>query len=121
MSLTKMYSQMQASTSNAVGDTTTSSSVTISYGVCIISLVTNGANGPTIGCDVVLQVSCDGSTWFEADRRTAGTAISGVFYFVFNLGIAGGGGDWVYARMLFQNNTGYAVTVVADAAVTTSF
>ena len=120
MALTKSYTAMQASTSNAAGATTNSSNVTIGYGASIIAQVTNGGTGPTVACNANLQVSTDGgTTWLTRDSRTAGTANSTNYTFVFDLGIGGAGGDWSIARVQFTANTGQAVTVQADAYSTT--
>jgi hypothetical protein len=120
MALTKSYTAIQASTSNAAGATTDSSAATINYGLSIIAKVTNGATAPTVGCDVVLQVREAAGTWREYDRRTAGTGSNGVYSFVFNLGVGGAGGDWYEARIEFTGNTVQAVTVQADAESTTA-
>lgn len=120
MALTKSYTAMQASASNTAGSTTTPTAVLINYGISIIAKITNGGTGPTIGCDAVLEVSDDNSTFFELDRRTAGTTASATYLFIFNLGIGGAGGDWKYVRIKFTGNTGQTVTVQADCESTTA-
>jgi hypothetical protein len=84
-------------------------------------MITNGATGPTIGCDFVIEVSNDGgTTWFEWSRQTASTTNSAVTRFAFGLGIGGGGGDFNRYRVKFTGNTGQAVTVQCDAMTTTA-
>lgn len=120
MALTKAYTAAVGSgTSNTAGSTTNSSTLTIGYGISIVAKVTNGGTGPTVGCDVIIQVSHDGATWQEWDRRTAGVTASTTYTFAFRLGI-GDGGDWLDARVQFSGNTAQTVTVQADAESTTS-
>jgi hypothetical protein len=119
--LTRSTQTVQASTSNAAGATTTSSSFAVGYGVSGLAMITNGGTGPTAGCDFVLEVSNDGgTTWFEWSRQTAGTTNSGVYRFPFALGVGGVGGDFGHYRTKFTGNTGQAVTVQANAETTTA-
>ncbi len=121
MALSKTVTAPQASASNAGGATTNSSSITVGYGVSIIAQITNGATGPTIACSANLQVTTDaGTTWITKDSRTAGTTNNGVYAFVFDIGVAGAGGDWTTVRIQFTGNTAQTVTIQADASSTTS-
>jgi hypothetical protein len=121
MALSKSVTAPQASASNGAGSTTTSSSITVNYGVSIIAQVLNGGTGPTIGCSVNLQATTDGgTTWITMDSRTAGTTNGANYAFRFDLGVCGAGGDWATVRVQFTGNTGQAVTVQADASSTTS-
>lgn len=118
MALTKTAQSVQASASNGAGSTTNSNAFDVNYGVSGVAVVTNGGTGPTVGCDVVVQVSNDGgTTWIEWSRQTAGTTSSATYRFPFALGI-GAGGDWGKYRVQFTGNTGQAVTVQADAQTT---
>lgn len=119
MALTKSYSAALASTTNTAGSTTNSSTLTVGYGLSIVAKITNGGTGPTVACDAVLQVSHDGSTWQEWDRRTAGVTASTTYNFSFRLGI-GDGGDWLNARVQFTGNTAQSVTCQADCESTTA-
>ncbi len=121
MALTKSTQSVQASASNAAAATTTSSSFAINYGVAGVALITNGATGPTVACDFVVEMSNDGGTsWFEWSRQTAGVTNAGVYRFPFTFGVGGGGGDWDHYRTKFTANTAQAVTVQADACTTTA-
>ena len=110
MAATKTAKTFQASTTNTAGSTTTGTSVnlTTSYGCLMTAMITNGATGPTIGCDFVVRVSNDN---FSADskeiyRATAGVANNAVTYFCFELPAS-----VMYAKSVFEGNTGQSVTV----------
>jgi hypothetical protein len=68
--------------------------------------ITNGSSAPTVGCTIVLQVSPDGSNWFDFYTASGNTSASG-----------GGSGTVtmtrgvMYARMIAYGNTTNAVTV----------
>jgi hypothetical protein len=120
MALTKSAQTPQASATNTAGSTATSSALAIGYGVSIIGKITNGATGPTVACDFVVQVSSDsGTTMIEYSRQTASAANNAVSTFVVNLGI-GAGGDWGHYKTVFTGNTAQSVTVQADAESTTA-
>jgi hypothetical protein len=120
MALTKSLQAPQASASNAAGATATGSALATNYGVSGVALITNGATGPTVGCDFVIDVSNDGgTTWFEWSRQTAATTNSAVTRLAFALAI-GAGADFGHYRTRFTGNTGQACTVQADAETTTA-
>jgi hypothetical protein len=102
---------LQASASNAAAATTTGTALdlTTALGLAGTARITNGATGPTVGCDFVLEVSNDNSDWHEWSRQTAGTTSSGVYYFPFDLPP-----PIRYARSKFTGNTVQAVTVECD-------
>ena len=106
MALTKTAQAVQASASNAAGDTTNSAAFTTNYGVSGVAKITNGGTGPTVGCDFVIEVSSDGgTTWREWSRQTAGVAASTTYTFAFALGI-GAGADFAHYRVRFLGNVG---------------
>ena len=120
MALTKSAQAAQASTSNAAGATTTSSSFSTNYGVSGVAKITNGSTGPTVACDFVIEVSNDnGTTWFEWSRQTSATGNSTITLFPFRLTI-GNGADFGNWRSKFTGNTVQAVTVQCDAETTTA-
>lgn len=99
-----------AGTINAAGGTTTGATwdLTTALGGVLAAQVTNGATGPEAGCDLVVQISGDGVNWKEYIRQTAARAGSAVTSMVVELPTS-----VLYARPVFQNNTGQAVTVEA--------
>ena len=120
MALTKVPQAVQASASNAAGGNTTSGAFTTNYGVSGVAMVTNGATGPTVACDFVIEVSSDGgTTWFEWSRQQSSKDNNAVTRFPFALAL-GSGADWGHYRTRFHNNTGQTVTVQADAETTTA-
>ncbi len=121
MALTKTAQTVQASATNTAGSTTTSSAFAIGYGISGLAMVTNGATGPTVACDFVIDVSNDGgTTWFEWSRQTSGLGNNIVTRFAFSLALAGSGGDWTHYRVRFVGNTAQSVTVQCDASTTTA-
>lgn len=120
MALTKSSQAPQASASNSAGGTTTGSALATNYGVSGVAMITNGATGPTVACDFVIELSNDGgTTWFEWLRQTAATGNSVVTRFAFALTI-GAGADFGHYRTKFTGNTGQAITCQADAETTTA-
>lgn len=111
MALTKATANLQASATNTAGNTTTGTGVdlTAAYECVVTGKITNGATGPSVPCDFVVQVSNDNSDWMEFARFTAGTANNGVYYFPCVLPPA-----TMYARSVFSGNTGQNVTVECD-------
>lgn len=112
---TKTITSLLASTTNTAGSTQTSSDLDLatSLGATIVARVVNGATGPTIGCDVIVEFSSDGgTTWFEATRSTAGVASAGSYDFT--IGVRP---DVKRARVRFTGNTAQSVTVQAHAHV----
>ena len=106
-----------AGTSNAAGDTTTGTTWNLSsaLGGLLTASVTNGGASPTVGCDLVVQVSGDGTSWKEYTRQSSSLTASGVTAFAVELpaGV-------MQARALFTGNTGQAVTVEAFGQELTS-
>jgi hypothetical protein len=110
MAATHTSRTIQASASNGAGSTTTGTAVnlTAAYGALIVANITNGGTGPTVGCDCVVQVSNDGSTYYEFSRQTAPTTNSASTDFAIELPP-----PVMYARVVFVGNTGQAVSVSA--------
>ncbi len=110
MASTKTAKTFQSSATNTAGSTTTGSTVslTTSYGCLMTAKITNGATGPTIACDFIVEVSNDN---FSADtkeifRATASVGNNDVNYYTFELPPA-----VMYARSKFSGNTAQSVTV----------
>lgn len=110
MAATKTAKTFQSSASNTSGSTTTGSTVslTTSYGCFMTAKITNGATGPTVACDFVVEVSNDNfsSDTKEIFRATASIGNNDVNYFTFELPAS-----VMYARSKFTGNTGQTVTV----------
>lgn len=119
MAATKTAKTFQTSTSNTSGSTTTGSAValTTSYGCLMTATITNGATGPTVACDFIVQVSNDNfsSDTKEIFRSTSNTTNSAVSYFAFELPAS-----VMYARSVFTGNTGQTVTVECTGEELTS-
>lgn len=107
---TKSAVTFQASATNTAGGTTTGSSVdlTTALEAFLTGIITNGGTGPTVGCDFIVEVSNDNSTWSEYVRVTAPTTSSTTYYFPVQLPDA-----VMYARSKFTGNTAQSVTVEA--------
>lgn len=110
MAATKTAKTFQASATNTAGSTTTGSAVslTTSYGCLMTAKITNGATGPTVACDFVVEVSNDN---FSADtkeifRATSSVANNAVSYYAFEVPAS-----VLYARSKFSGNTVQSVTV----------
>ena len=60
---TKTSRTLQSSTANAAAATTTGATINLStsLGMVVTAKITNGATGPTVGCDFVLQISRNGT------------------------------------------------------------
>lgn len=108
--ITKTAATLVSSQSNAAGATTTGTGRNISttFGGLVQGRITNGATGPTIPCDMVVEVSTDNTNWYQFSRQTSLTGNSvatdlevEVPYYV------------MYVRVRFTGNTGQAVTVEA--------
>lgn len=110
MAATKTAKTFQSPVSNTSGSTTTGTAVnlTTGYGCLVTAKITNGATGPTVACDFVVNVSNDNfsADLIEVFRATAGTANNGIYYFSFELPAC-----VMYANTVFTGNTGQAVTV----------
>ena len=109
---TKAGTTVQSSVSNSAGGTTTSTARdrTAKFGALVTGIVTNGATGPTVPCDFVVQISIDGTNWEEFNRQSTSAANNAVS--VRHCIVP----DYVrYYRTVFTGNTGQAVTVEAKA------
>ncbi|GAC1332151.1 MAG: hypothetical protein NVSMB20_03260 [Bradyrhizobium sp.] len=111
MAATHASGTLQASISLAAGGTQTSGTLDNStgYGAIITARVTNGATGPTAGCVVTLNVSPDGTTWYQWAQQTAGVAASGVYPLAFRVEP-----ETLKAQIVFNGTSGQAVTVDAQ-------
>lgn len=101
---------LQSSATNASGATTTGSGVdlTAALGMVVTGKITNGATGPSAGCQFILEISHDGSNWKRFSSQTAGTDNNGVYEFVVEVPAAA-----MHVRSRFTGNTGQSVTVEA--------
>lgn len=119
MSATKTKTTLQASTTNAAGNSTPSAwlALTGAYKASVLARILNGAVGPTIGCTVRVDLSPDnGATVYlgAGGNYLAGTANAAEFAVLFDLPE-----DAMYVRVVFFGNTGQAVTVQADVTAVT--
>jgi hypothetical protein len=110
MTATKTLRTLQSSASNAAGATTTGTALDLrtAFGGLLIAVVTNGATGPTVAADLVVEVSGDNSVWHEYARLTSNTGNNVVTLFRVPIPEA-----VMYVRTKFTGNTGQAVTVEA--------
>lgn len=110
MAATKSATTIQTSATNTAGSTATSSAVslTTAYGMLITGLITNGATGPTVPCDFVVEVSNDNTNWRTYARYSAGVTNSAAYPFAVEVPPSA-----MYARTVFTGNTGQSVTVEA--------
>lgn len=78
----------------------------ITYGV--MSTITNGGTGPTTAARMVVQVSDDGTTWFDLQSFDAdlGNSVVTQLPFIFDLA-------WRWGRIRLGGQTGQSVTVEA--------
>jgi hypothetical protein len=107
---TKTYRTLQASASNTAGSTTTGTGLSLltALGGTLVAVITNGGTGPTVACDLVVEVSGDNSTWYEFARMTSQTGNSTVTTFRVRVPES-----VLYVRSRFTGNTGQTVTVEA--------
>lgn len=103
-----LVSSQSSSAGSAVNAITGTLDLSTSYGGVINARVTNGGTGPTVGCTVEVDISDDNSTWRPMYQVVAPKTNSGVYDYIFRLGIEIG-----YARIGFGGNTVQAVTVEA--------
>jgi len=117
MAATHTSGSLQASASNTAGSTTTSSTLdnTTGYGAIITAKVTNGGTGPTIACTVTLNVSADGSTFYQWATQTAGVTASTSYPMAFEVPLHA-----IKANIVFSGNTAQTVTVEAQYQQTTA-
>lgn len=108
MAATKTSRTIQASASNTAGGTTNGTEVDLStkYGLLVVAKITNGATGPTVGCDFVVYVGESTGTKREFSRQTAGTANNGVYEFAVEVPPSA-----MFVNVTFTGNTAQAVTV----------
>ena len=108
MAATKTSRTIQASQSVAGGGTQNGTELNLStaYGALVCGKVTNGATGPTVGCDMVVYVGESTGTKREFRRMTAGTANNGVYEFVVEIPPGA-----MFVNVTFTGNTAQAVTV----------
>lgn len=114
---TKTSRTLLASTSNAAGGTTNGTELNEStaLGVLVCGKVTNGATGPTVGCDFVVYVGEATGVKREFSRQTAGVTNNGVYDFCVVVPASA-----IFVNVQFTGNTGQAVTVESYAQELTS-
>lgn len=100
-----------APVSNPAGGSTTSPTWNLStaLGGVLQCRISNGATGPTVGCDAQVQISVDGTNWREFSKQSASTAANATVDFHVEIS-----SPVLYARVVFASNTGQAVTVEAN-------
>ena len=108
MAATKTSRTILASTSNTAGSSTNGTELDIStkYGALVFCKITNGATGPTVGCDFVVYLGEASGTKREFSRQTAGVANNGVTEFCVQVPPPG-----MFINVTFTGNTAQAVTV----------
>ena len=108
MASTHTSRTVQASTSNGAGSTTNGTEVDNStkYGGVLFAKITNGATGPTVGCDFVVYLGENTGTKREFSRQTAGTANNGAYEFAVEIPPGA-----MFINVTFTGNTVQAVTV----------
>jgi hypothetical protein len=108
--LTTNVRTIQASTSVSAGGTQNGTAVDVrtTFGGMLVSQITNGATGPTVQCQQIVQVSRNNTDWIEVARNGGGTGNNLVTSMI-----------WVvppgtqYVRVQWTAHTGQAVTVEA--------
>jgi hypothetical protein len=107
----KTARSLLAPASNPPGGTTTSTTwnLTTALGGLLQCRITNGATGPTAGCEAQVQVSTDGASWREFSRQVAPTTANGAVDFHVEISSPA-----LFARVVFGGNIGQAVTVEAN-------
>lgn len=103
---------LQASATNAAGNTTTSAVLnhTTMYGGVLLAQVINGGTGPTLPCSVRVDYSPDNSNWNTWEQGTAGISASTGYPFGWIIPLGA-----MYLRVVFTGNTAQGVTVSAQA------
>lgn len=112
MAATKSSSSLQVTHANTAGSTLTSTTLDIhtAYDAVITAQVTNGATGPTVACNVTINISADGTTFFPWAKQTAGVSGSTTYPFSFYLP-----DPVAFAQVVFSGNTGQTVSGAAQA------
>lgn len=110
MPSTKTKRTLVASVSNGAGATTSGTEWNLStmYGGILVAKITNGATGPTIGCDLVVYVGGATTEEYEFSRQTAPTTNNAVTVFVVEIPPS-----VLFVNLDFTGNTAQAVTVEA--------
>ena len=80
------------------------------FGALLTAMITNGATGPTFPCQLTIETSNDGTTWYEYLTVEAGNANSGKYTYNIDLPAS-----VMHVRATFSGHTGQAVTVVCVA------
>src|SRR4051812_11930721 len=111
MASTHSSGTLQASVSNTAGGTTTSTTLDLStaYGAIVTAKITNGATAPTVACTVTLNVSPDGTNFYQWQQGTGNLTNAGVQPLGFQIPP-----EAIRANLVFTGNTGQAVTVEAQ-------
>jgi hypothetical protein len=111
MAATHASGVLQASVSNGVGATTTSSTYdnTANYGAIITAKISNTGGAPGVACGATLNVSPDGTTWYAWSSQYAGVTASAVYPLAFTVPP-----EAIKAQIVFASNTTVAVTVEAQ-------
>lgn len=108
MAATKTSKTILASTSNGAGSSTngTEWNASTAYGGVVCGKVTNGATGPTVGCDFVVYIGEATGIKREFSRQTAPTGNNAVQDFAVEIppGV-------MFVNVTFIGNTGQPVTV----------
>lgn len=108
MPATKTSRTLQASASNAAGATKVCTELNLStaYGATLAARITNGATGPTSGCDFVVYVGDATGVKREFSRQTAPVANNAITDFIVEIPPS-----VMFVNADFVGNTGQAVTV----------
>lgn len=108
MAATKTSVTVLASTSNTAGSSTngTQWNTSTDYGGILFAKITNGATGPTVGCDFVVYLGESTGTKREFSRQTAPTTNSAVTEFCVEIPPSA-----MFVNVTFTGNTAQAVTV----------
>lgn len=118
MALTKDRRQLQSSTTNTAGSTTTATAVGVTdcYSATAILKITNGGTGPTVACSGYIETAdSGGSDWFRIWGFTGPLSNSASMTVAFEL--PPGTND---VRSVFTGNTGQSVTVEATLDIVTA-
>lgn len=117
MAAAKNKRAVLASSSNGAGSTTSASesNQSTAYGCGVVGKITNGATGPTVGCDMVVYVGGATGEKYEYSRQTAPTTNNAVTVFTVDIPA------WaMFVNIDFVGNTGQSVTVEAHIEELTS-
>jgi hypothetical protein len=117
MAATKTSRTIKASATNTAGSTTSGTELDLStkYGAVLAARITNGATGPTVGCDFVVYVGDATGVKREFSRQTAPTTNNAVTDFVVEIPPA-----VMFVNVDFTGNTAQSVTVECYAEELTS-